>query len=49
VLVVGSIVFNRWRARRKAKQAEEALGNQLVTQALEPVPQRVEPPSQRQP
>ncbi len=44
VLVLGSILFNRWRARRKAKEQEAALGNQLVTQALEPVPRQVEPP-----
>lgn len=45
-VLVAYFVFNRWRARRKAKQQEEALGNQLVTQALEPVRQ-VEPPSKQ--
>lgn len=50
VVLVAYFVFNRWRARRRAKQQEQALGNQLVTQALEPVPRQVEPPSgQRRP
>jgi membrane protein DedA with SNARE-associated domain len=50
VLLVSYFLFNRWRARRKAKQQEEALGNQLVTQALEPAPvpsRQAEPPSKQ--
>lgn len=37
LLVLGSILFNRWRARRKAKAEQAELGKQLVAQALEPV------------
>ena len=49
-LVVASILFNRWRARRKAKkESAEALNKQLVAQAtLEPLATQVEAPPSRQ-
>ncbi len=49
-LVVAGILFNRWRAHRKAKkESAEALNKQLVAQAtIEPLATRVEVPPSRQ-
>ncbi len=49
-LVVASILFNRWRAHRKAKkESAEAVSKQLVAQAtIEPLPTQVEAPPSRQ-
>ncbi len=49
-LVVAGILFNRWRAHRKAKkESAEALNKQLVAQAtIEPPANRVEVPPSRQ-
>ncbi len=49
-LVLASVLFNRWRARRKAKKdSAEAANNQLVAQAtIEPLATQVEASPSRQ-